>query len=62
MHYSKDCNLELDLEKAEHSEIKLSASVGSPEKQQSSRKTSTSTLLTLPNLWLCKLQQTEENL
>ena len=38
MQYSKDCNLELDLEKAEHSEIKLPASVGSYKKQGNSRK------------------------
>ena len=38
----------LDLEKAEEPEIKLSASVGSLKKQESSRKTSTFTLLTTP--------------
>ena len=38
----------LDLEKAEESEIKLPASVGSSKKQESSRKTSTSDLLTMP--------------
>ena len=38
----------LDLEKAEESEIKLPTSVGSSKKQESSRKTSTSTLLTMP--------------
>ena len=37
----------LDLEKAEEPEIKLLTSVGSPKKQESSRKTST-TLLTMP--------------
>ena len=37
----------LDLENAEESEIKLPASVGSLKKQESSRKTSTSVLLTL---------------
>ena len=37
----------LDLEKAEESEIKLPISVGSSKKQESSRKTSTSALLTL---------------
>ena len=37
----------LDLEKAEEPEIKLSTSVGSSKKQESSRKTST--LLTVPN-------------
>ena len=36
----------LDLEKAEEQEIKLPTSVGSLKKQESSRKTSTSALLT----------------
>ena len=38
----------LDLEKAEESEIKLSTSIGSLKKQESSRKTSTSASLTTP--------------
>ena len=38
----------LDLEKAEEPEIKLRTSVGSSKKQESSRKTSTSSLLTTP--------------
>ena len=38
----------LDLEKLEEPEIKLPASVGSSKKQKSSRKTSTSDLLTMP--------------
>ena len=38
----------LDLEKAEEPEIKLPASAGSPKKRESSRKTSTFTLLTMP--------------
>ena len=38
----------LDLEKAEEPEITLLTSVGSPKKQESSRKTSTSALLTMP--------------
>ena len=37
----------LDLEKAEEPEIKLPASVGSPKKQEHSRKTSISALLTV---------------
>ena len=37
----------LDLEKAEEPEIKLPTSAGSSKKQESSRKTSTSTLLTM---------------
>ena len=38
----------LDLEKAEEPEIKLPASAGSSKKQESSRKTSISALLTMP--------------
>ena len=38
----------LDLEKAEEPEIKLPTSLGSLKKQESSRKTSTSALLTMP--------------
>ena len=38
----------LDLEKAEEPETKLPTSIGSLEKQESSRKTSTSVLLTMP--------------
>ena len=38
----------LDLEKAEEPEIKLSTSVGSSKKQESSRKTSISAQLTMP--------------
>ena len=38
----------LDLEKAEESEIKLSTSIESSKKQESSRKASTSALLTMP--------------
>ena len=40
--------IKLDLEKAEEREIKLPTSVGSLKKQESSRKTSTSALLTMP--------------
>ena len=39
---------QLYLEKAEEAEIKLPTSAGSSKKQESSRKTSTSTLLTMP--------------
>ena len=45
----------LDLEKAEEPEIKLPASTGSSKKQESSRKTSTSALLTMSKpltVWL----------
>ena len=44
----------LDLEKAKEPEIKLPTSAGSLNKQESCRKTSTSALLTMPNLWLCR--------
>ena len=40
----------LDLEKAEEPEIKLPTSVGSSKKQESSRKISTSALLTMSKL------------
>ena len=44
----------LDLEKAEEPEIKLTTSVGSYKKQESSRKTSISSLLTMPkSLTVC---------
>ena len=45
----------LDLEKAEEPEIKLPKSAGSSKKQESSRKTSISALLTMPKsltLWI----------
>ena len=48
----------LDLEKAE---IKLPTSVGSSKKQEKSRKTSTSALLTMPKPLTPKSQQTVEN-
>ena len=41
-------HFKLDLEKAEEPEIKLPISTGSSKKQESSRKTSTSALLTMP--------------
>ena len=44
----------LDLEKADESDIKLPKSVGSSKKQESSRKTSISALLTMPkSLTVC---------
>ena len=51
----------LDLEKAEEPEIKLPTSIGSQNKQDNSRKTSISALLTMPKLWLHGSQQTVEN-
>ena len=50
----------LDLEKAEEPEIKLPTSVGSQKKQESSRKTSISALLTIPKP-LYGSQQTVKN-
>ena len=47
----------LDLEKAEEPEIKLSTSTGSWKKRESSRKTSTSVLLTMPKpltVWITR--------
>ena len=41
-------NVQPDLEKAEEQEIKLPTSVGSSKKPESSRKTSTYALLTMP--------------
>ena len=52
--------LKLDLEKAEEPEIKLPTSVGSWEKQEDSRNTSTSALLTMAKP-LFGSQQTVEN-
>ena len=55
----------LDLEKAEETEIKLPVSIGSSKKQQSFRKTSTSALLTSALFGVPKplggSQQTVEN-
>ena len=50
----------LVLEKAEEPEIKLATFAGSWKKQESSRKTSISALLTMPKP-LCGSQQTVEN-
>ena len=51
----------LDLEKAEEPEIKLPTSAGSWKKQESSRKTSISALLTMPKPLTCGSQETVEN-
>ena len=51
----------LDLEKAGEQEIKLKIFAGSSKKQESSRKTSTSALLTTSKPLLCGSQQTVEN-
>ena len=51
----------LDLEKAEEPEIKLQTSPGSLKKQESSRKTFTSALLTMPKpltVWITKIVET----
>ena len=41
-------DVQVDLEKTEEAEIKLQTSVGSSKKKESSRKTYTSALLTMP--------------
>ena len=51
----------LDLEKVEEPEIKLPTSIGSSKKQESSRKTSTSALLTMPKPLTVWITQTVEN-
>ena len=52
---------QLILEKAEEPEIKLPTSAGSWEKEENSRKTSISALLTMPKPWMCGSQKTVEN-
>ena len=51
----------LDLEKTEETEIKLPTSAESEKKQESSRKTSTSALLTMPKALTVWTPQTVEN-
>ena len=51
----------LDLEKAEEPEIKLPTSAGSSKKQESSIKTSTSALLTMPKPLTVWITITVEN-
>ena len=51
----------LDLEMAKEPEIKLPISVGSLKKQESSRKTSISALLTMPKPWTVWITITVEN-
>ena len=54
----------LVLEKAEESEIKLPTSAGSSKKQESSRKTSISALLTMPKpltVWLTTVENSERD-
>ena len=51
----------LILEKAEEPEIKLPTHAGSWKKQEGSRKTSISALLTMPKFWLCGSQETVDN-
>ena len=53
--------LKLVLEKAEEPEIKLPTSAGSWKKQESSRKTSISALLTMPKPLTVGSQETVEN-
>ena len=51
----------LDLEKTEEPEIKLPTSDGTLKKQESSRKTSTSALLTMPNPLAVWIKTNSEN-
>ena len=51
----------LDLEKAKEPEVKLPSPVGSSKKQESSRKTPISALLTMPKPLICGSQETAEN-
>ena len=54
----------LALEKAEEPEIKLPTSAGSWKKQDSSRETSISALLTMPKpltVWITKLENSERD-
>ena len=53
--------LKLVLEKAEEPEIKLPTSARSWKKQESSRKTSISTLLTMPKPLTVWITETEDN-
>ena len=53
----------LGVEKAEKPDIKLPISVGSSKKQENSRKTSTSALLTMPKpltVWITKTVENSE--
>ena len=60
----KDSHNKLDLEKAEEPEIKFLTSIGSSKKQESSRKTSISALLTMPKpltVWLTTVENSERD-
>ena len=54
-------DVQAGLRKGRGTRDQLPTSAGSSKKQESSRKTSTSALLTMPNLWLCGSQSTVEN-
>ena len=54
----------VDLEKAEETEIKLPTSAGSQKKQENTRKTSTSALLTRPKsstVWITTVDNSERD-
>ena len=56
-------DVQADLEKVEEPEIKLPTSTGSSKKQESSRKTSISALLTMPKpltVWITKTVENSE--
>ena len=61
VHEPRTSRFKLALEKEEEPEIKLSTFVALQKKQENSRKTSISALLTTPKLQLCGSQQTVEN-
>ena len=53
--------MKLDLEKADEPEIKLQASIGSQQKQENSRNTSTSASLTMLKPLIVDHKKTVEN-
>jgi len=54
-------DIQAGLEKVEEAEIKLTTSIGSSKKQESSRKTSTSALLTMPKPLIVWIQHNMQN-
>ena len=54
-------DVQVGLEKVEEAEMKLTTSVGSSKKQESSRKTSTSALLTMPKPSIVWIQHNMQN-
>ena len=54
-------DVQVGLEKVDEAEIKLTTSIGSSKKQESSIKTSTSALLTMPKPWIVWIQHNMQN-